>query len=541
MPEHSHNEVRGFREVAIWKDGVTLSHSTLLPVSTAPLLPLTASLLEAKPSLAPQIVAAPASARPERILQFGEGGFLRGFVDWMIHILNTRGLYDGSIVVVQPLPQGLVPVLNAQDGLYTQILRGVQNGEMVEERQIIGSISRGIVPQTDFASYLACARNPELRFVVSNTTEAGIACSPDDRLEDEPPLSFPGKLTQFLLERFNWFHGQTDKGLVMLPCELIEYNGSNLKRCVLEIAQKWNLSRDFVDWIESSNVFCNTLVDRIVTGFPKDEAERLYSELGYDDRLLNTGEIFHSWVIEGPSSLAKELPFEEAGLSVTWTRDYKPYRDRKVRILNGAHTMTVLGAYLAGKDMVKECMDDLVIRRYIARGLSEEIIPTLELPKADLELFAAAVSERFSNPHVQHSLLSISLNSISKFTARVLPSLITYITRRNDTPKRLTFALAALIAFYRGNEIRDGALIGRRASGNEYRIQDSLTVLNFFKSIWSASPSDPLVITNAVLANTALWNEDLSAIPGLVEAVAKHLSTLLSDGASRAFAKLESD
>lgn len=479
------------------------------------------------------------SARPERILQFGEGGFLRGFVDWMIHRLNTRGLFNGSVVVVQPLPTGLVPALNEQNGLYTLLLRGVQDGVVVEERELISSISRGIVPHSNFRAYIACAHNPDLRFVVSNTTEAGIACSPQDKLDDQPPVSFPAKLTQFLLERFHHFKGAPDRGLVMLPCELIESNGTNLKRCVLETAQKWQLGPAFITWLEKHNHFCNTLVDRIVTGYPREEAAKLNAELGYEDQLLDTGEIFHAWVIEAPKSVAKELPLDEAGLDVTWTDNYKPYRDRKVRILNGAHTMTVLAAYLAGKDMVKDCMDDPVVSRYIAHGLADEIIPTLDLPQADLVSFAAAVSERFSNPYVKHALLSISLNSTSKFTARVLPSLKTYRERRGTLPKRLTFSLAALIAFYRGVEIRNGALIGRRAKGNEYPIQDSPAVLEFFKTEWAANATKPGKLVRATLANTALWNEDLTQIPGLADVVTVHLQKILDRGAETALRELD--
>lgn len=500
---------------------------------------LNAELLASNPSGFSGRHGGPRRRRPETILQFGEGGFLRGFVDWMIHRLHAAGLYEGGIVVVQPLPTGLISVLNEQDGLYTQVLRGVQGGRLIEERELITSISRGLDPHTDFSGYLACAHNPDLRFIVSNTTEAGIACHADDRLSDQPPRSFPAKLTRLLLERFNAFHGAADKGLVMLPCELIEYNGFNLRRCVLETAAKWQLPPAFVRWVEDHNVFCNTLVDRIVTGYPRDEAAALGEALGYEDRLLNTGEVFHSWVIEGPAALAAELPLTQAGLNVVWTDDYKPYRDRKVRILNGAHTMTVLGAYLAGKDMVKDCMDDPVISRYLARGLSEEIIPTLDLPREDLESFAKAVSERFANPHVKHPLLSISLNSTSKFVARVLPSLKTYLARRGTLPKRLTFSLAALIAFYRGSELRDGALIGQRPAGNEYRVQDSPAVLEFFRTQWSATAAPIPPVVQAVLGNAALWGEDLNAIPGLTGAVTHYVEAIAKHGAAAVFRQLE--
>ncbi|HEY0945863.1 MAG TPA: tagaturonate reductase [Opitutaceae bacterium] len=502
---------------------------------------LNAALLASKPAALSRLIRGPRKKRPETILQFGEGGFLRGFVDWMIHRLHEAGLYEGGIVVVQPLPTGLIGALNEQDGLYTQILRGLQHGHMVEEREVVAPISRGIDPHTNFGAYLACAHNPDLRFIVSNTTEAGIACHPSDLPSDQPPRSFPAKLTRFLLERFNTFLGASDKGLVMLPCELIEYNGANLRRCVLETAAKWQLSPAFVRWVEQHNVFCNTLVDRIVTGYPRDEAAALTQSLGYEDKLLNTGEVFHSWVIEGPASLAAELPLTRAGLNVVWTDDYKPYRDRKVRILNGAHTMTVLAAYLAGKDTVKDCMDDPVISRFVARGLSEEIIPTLDLPRADLETFAAAVSERFSNPHVQHPLLSISLNSTSKFVARVLPSLKTYLTRQGTLPKRLSFSLAALIAFYRGTELREGALIGHRSRKEEYRVQDSPAVLEFFRTQWSAAAAPVPPVVQAVLGNSSIWGEDLNAIPGLTRAVTTYVEAIVTKGAAAVLRQLENE
>lgn len=504
-----------------------------------PLPRLNGALLSSHPALFPAPSLTLGKDRPERVLQFGEGGFLRGFFDWMIHRLNTRGLFDGSVVVVQPLPSGLVSVLNEQNGIFTQILRGVQNGKIIEEREVITSISRGVFPQTDFETYLACAHYPLLRFVVSNTTEAGIACSPCDQFADRPPRSFPAKLTQFLFERFRHFKGAKDKGLIMLPCELIEYNGANLQRCVQETARKWQLEPAFTAWLGDSNVFCNTLVDRIVTGYPQDEADALALQLGYEDRLLNTGEIFHSWVIEGPESLVKELPLADAGLNVTLTSDYSPYRDRKVRLLNGAHTAIALAAYLAGKDTVKECMDDPFISRFIARALREEIIPTLDLPLNDLTAFAASVSERFANPYVKHALLSISLNSTSKFIARILPSLKSYVNRRNTIPPRLSFSLAALIAFYRGTEMCDGALIGHRSGGNEYRIQDSPAVLEFFRQQWSRPKLPTAELVRVVLSNQALWQENLAALPELADAVTVHLERLLERGAEEAFRHLE--
>jgi tagaturonate reductase len=467
----------------------------------------------------------------ERILQFGEGGFLRGFVDWMIDILNEHGLYSGSVLVVQPIRQGLVDKLNEQDGLYTLILRGVQNGEVVERRRLVQSIRGGFNPYTDYEQMLAAARNPQLRFVVSNTTEAGIACNPSDRPTDRPCTSFPGKITALLVERWKHFKGEVSKGLVMLPCELIERNGDTLRRCVLETAGTWSLDAACVKWIESACIFTNTLVDRIITGYPRDEASSLCEQLGYDDAMLDTGEIFHAWVIEGPKSLAQELPFDKAGLNVTWTNDYTPYRDRKVRILNGAHTMTVLAAILAGKDTVKQCMDDPIIASYLKRGLFEEIIPTLDLPIADLESFATAVLERFANPFVKHQLLSIALNSTSKFRARVLPSIREYVKRFGKIPNRLAFSLAALIAFYRGTEMRGSALIGHRDE-TEYQIQDDAPALEVFRKAWKrfASSSDVQSLVNEVLSSP-LWGDDLTSIAGVGESTAAHLKAIQTRGA----------
>ncbi len=471
------------------------------------------------------------NTRPERILQFGEGAFLRGFVDWMVHQLNKQELFDGSVVVVQPLANGLVDALNAQDGLFTHILRGMVDGKLVEDTEVIGSIRRGINPFTDFEGYLATARNPDLRFIVSNTTEAGIACHPDDRIDAKPPISFPGKLTRLLLERFQAFGGSAESGLVILPCELIEFNGTNLRRCVLETAAKWELDAVVISWIETHVVFCNTLVDRIVTGYPREEAAEICARLGYEDTLLNTSEVFHAWVIEGPASLAEELPLERAGLNVIFTQDYKPYRDRKVRILNGAHTSTILAAFLAGHDLVKECLDDPAFATFLRDALNEEIIPTLDLPRSDLDAFAAAVLERFANPFVKHPLLSISLNSTSKFTARVLPSLLTYLDRRGKLPARLVFSLAALIAFYRGTEIADGALIGSRAKDGAYPIKDSPEVLEFFRDVWTRPDTSAAAVTKAALGHTALWNgKKLNDVPGLANAVAADLEKILAIG-----------
>ncbi len=466
---------------------------------------------------------------PEKVLQYGEGGFLRGFADWMINRLNGAGEFNGRVVVVQPIPQGMIDKLNAQDGLYTHMLRGVVGGRTVEEKEIVASISRGIDPYTQFEAYIACARNPDLRVIVSNTTEAGIVYRAQDRLDDRPPVSFPAKLTQFLYERYRHCGEGRAKGFIILPCELIERNGDNLKRCVLQTAENWNLPGAFVEWLKTANDWGNTLVDRIVTGYPKDEAAVICEKLGYHDDLLNTSEPFHFWVIEASQSCALELPFDKVGLDVVFTPNMTPYRDRKVRILNGAHTMTVLGAYLMGKDTVGQCMDDELIRTFMQRGIAQEIIPTLDLPKDDLTKFAAAVTERFANPFIKHYLLSIALNSTSKFKARVLPSIKEYALRNGGViPRRLAFSLAALIAFYRGTEIRDGALIGKRGE-EEYKIADDSGALQLFARVWSKGLGASAV-TREVLGAADVWGEDASALPGLADAVSRHLEAIMEKG-----------
>lgn len=501
-----------------------------MEASTTITLPhLNAEFLKNHHELAPGETGQPVT---ERVLQFGEGGFLRGFVDWMIDGMNRKGLFNGSVVVVQPIVQGMVAKLNEQDGIYTHLARGLQKGQVVEERDVITSIKRGINPYTQFAEYLKCAHNPDLRFIVSNTTEAGIVFRADDKQSDQPPASFPAKLTLLLIERYKAFSGDLSKGFVLLPCELIERNGDTLKKTVLQTAVNWNLDAKIVDWIEKANVFTNTLVDRIVTGYPRDEVQALWQQSGYIDDLFNTSEAFHLWVIEGPAALAGELPLQKAGFNVIFADDMTPYRDRKVRILNGAHTTTVLAAYLTGEDLVGECMKDPLISGFMKSAIYDEVIPTLTLPKDELEAFAAAVFERFSNPFIKHALLSISLNSVSKYKARVLPSVEQYIAIKGQIPARLVFGLAALITFYRGTVIQEGALIGHR-DGKEYRIQDDLPVLETFAGLWSnfdGSTTGIHKLTDTVLQREDWWGKDLRQLPGMSAAVTGYVESILHRG-----------
>ena len=376
--------------------------------------------------------------RPEKIIQFGEGGFLRGFVDWMLQKINNNSDFNGSAVVVQPIEMGMCDLLSAQDCIYTHVIRGIEG----VETDVIDVISRCVKPYDDFDSYLKLAENPDFRFIVSNTTESGIVFSDEDKITDAPPKSFPAKLTLLLKKRYELGL----RGFIFLPCELIDRNGDNLKACILKYADLWDLDEGFINWIENENVFTNTLVDRINTGYPKGEN----MNLGYEDNMVNTSEFFHLWVIETDYDLDRELPFSSCDLNVIITRDkLEMYRTRKVRILNGAHTSLVPYALLSGFDTVKSCIDDSVMRDHVRKCVFEEIIPTLDLPRDELESYAASVIERFSNPYIKHYLSSIALNSVSKFKVRVLPSILEYIKRFGKTPKTLVFSLAKLIEFYK--------------------------------------------------------------------------------------------
>ena len=407
----------------------------------------------------------------ERVIQFGEGGFLRGFTDWMLQIANEKTDFDGKVVVVQPIEKGLCDMLMAQGCVYTHLCRGAEGVDVKK----IDVISRCVKPYDDFDSYMALALNPDFRFVVSNTTEAGIAFVDTDKLTDRPASSFPGKLTQLLKARFDAKLG----GFVFLPCELIDKNGANLKKCVLQYADLWALGEDFKAWIENDNIFCNTLVDRINTGYPKEET----IDVGFDDKMINTSEYFHLWVIEGYNELFAELPFDKCGLNVILTDNLEMYRTRKVRILNGAHTSLVPYALLSGFDTVKSCIDDEGMLTHIKKCVYDEIIPTLDLPREELIEYADNVITRFSNPYIRHMLISIALNSVSKFKVRVLPSILEYIKRYNKMPETLIFSFAKLIDFYMTNMTNDDP-----------------DVTAFMKS----------ATVGEILANEKLWGEDLS-------------------------------
>ena len=465
---------------------------------------------------------------PEKVMQFGEGNFLRAFVDNFIDIANEKAGYNGKAVLVQPIAQGLTDLINRQEGLYTLYLRGSENGEKIDRKRVISAVSRCINPYGDWESVLALARSADLEIIVSNTTEAGIVHDTESTFDQEPPVSFPAKLTRVLYERYK--AGQ--KGIVMLSCELIDNNGKELLKCVNRYIDDWKLDGDFRRWVNEENIFCSTLVDRIVPGRIRDpkEAAALAEANGYEDPLTDVGEVFGIWVIEGPEGLEDRLPFKKAGVPVIVVPDVTPYKKRKVRILNGAHTGFVLGAYLAGYDIVRDCMHDDVIRGYMNRMLYEEVIPTLPLDKKDLEEFARAVQDRFNNPFVNHELMSISLNSTSKWRARNMPTFLDYVQEKGALPPCLTTSFAAYIAFYSSDirELTDSGLIWRRPKGNEYTVNDDRWVLEFYLAHRNDSPED---LVHAVMTNTEMWGRDLTEVPGFEEAAVRILKQIRADGA----------
>ena len=464
--------------------------------------------------------------RPIRVLQFGEGNFLRAFADWMIDILNEKKLFDGGVAIVKPIPMGDLNRFKKQDHFYTVCLRGNVDGKKTVENRVITSVQESVDCYADYEAYAAYAKLPSLRYIISNTTEAGIVYDPSDRFSFEPPHSYPGKLTKFLFERAEHFDYAQDQGLVILPVELIDDNGIQLKKCVKQLAKDWALGEKFEAWLDSACIFTSTLVDRIVTGYPREEAAQLCEQFGYQDDLIVTAEPFGLWVIESEKDISNELPLHKAGLPVIFTDNQKPYKQRKVRILNGAHTSFVLAAYLCGHDIVGQAMNDPLFLAFIRNTLHQEVIPTLDLDKADLENFATAVEHRFNNPFVQHQLLSISLNSVSKWRARCMPSLEEYYARKGEMPQRLAFSLAALMAFYKGSEMKDGALMGER-NGAAYRILDDEAVLSFFLANSQKSAEE---LTHLFLSNEAFFGESLCRFPGLEAYVAEALSDIRAKG-----------
>ena len=472
---------------------------------------------------------------PEKVLQFGEGNFLRAFVNYWFDIANEKTGWNGKCCLVQPIANGLTDLINKQEGLYTLYLRGMENGEKVDRKRVISSVSRCLNPYTaeGFTAMMEAAVSDELEYIVSNTTEAGIVYDPACKPEDMPCSSFPGKLTQVLCKRFS----AGKDGLVILSCELIDNNGKELLKCVNQYIDQWGLSDDFRKYVNEDCTFCSTLVDRIVPGRIRDNAEvaRLEAENGYRDDLMDVGEVFGVWNIEGPAWLEEKLPFKAAGVNCPVVPDVTPYKKRKVRILNGAHTGFVPGAYLAGFNIVRDCMHNDTVRNFMNKMLHEEVIPTLPLDKADLESFASAVQDRFNNPFVDHALLSISLNSTSKWQARNMPSFLAYVEENGQLPPCLTMSFAAYIAFFSNNiqELNNNGLVCRRPNGDEYTCSDDRWVLEFYYDRKNTSAE---TLVHDVMTNEKMWGQDLTKVPGFEDATVQNLELIRKQGALAAFA-----
>ena len=457
--------------------------------------------------------------RPERIIQFGEGNFLRAFVDWIVYNMNEKTDFNGSIVVVQPIDKGMVDMLEAQDNLYHVNLQGLDKGEVVNDLTLIDVISRSLNPYSQNDDFMKLADQPEMRFVISNTTEAGIAFDPSCKLEDAPASSYPGKLTQLLYRRFKTFNGDMTNGLLIFPCELIFLNGHKLKEVIYQYIELWNLGEDFKKWFEGACGVYATLVDRIVPGFPRKDIVEIKEKLQYDDNLVVQAEIFHLWVIEAPESVAKEFPADKAGMNVLFVPSEEPYHERKVTLLNGPHTVLSPVAYLSGVDIVRDACQHEVVGKYINKVMFDELMQTLHLPIEELKQFGKDVLERFNNPFVDHAVTSIMLNSFPKYQTRDLPGLKVYLERKGELPKGLVLGLAAIITYYKG---------GKRADGAEIVPNDAAEITTLLTNLWATG--DTQKVAEGVLGAEFIWGEDLNKIPGLTAAIKADLDSIQEKG-----------
>ncbi len=455
---------------------------------------------------------------PERIIQFGEGNFLRAFVDWIVYNMNQKVDFNTGVVVVQPINAGMVDMLNEQDGLYHLNLQGIDKGNTVDSIELIDVITRGLNPYTHYDEYIKLAENPEMRFVISNTTEAGIAFDPSCKLEDKPASSYPGKLTQLLYHRFRTFDGAQDKGWIILPCELIFHNGTELKKCIHQYIDLWNLGEDFKKWFDTAcGVYC-TLVDRIVPGYPKDTINEILDKVQVEDKLVVKAEIFHLWVIEAPEWVEKEFPSSRAGLNVLFVPNEKPYHDRKVTLLNGPHTVLSPVAYLSGLDTVREACEDPIIGEFVKKVMFGELMETLDLPKTELEDYADSVMERFRNPFVKHFVTSIMLNSFPKYKTRDLPGLKIYLERKGELPAGLVLGLAGIITYYKG---------GKRGN-DEIVPNDDKAIVDLLNELWQSN--DMAKIAQGVLGAEFIWGEDLNNVSGLTDKLTAYLQSIQEKG-----------
>lgn len=455
---------------------------------------------------------------PERIIQFGEGNFLRAFADWIIYRMNKETGFNSGVVIVQPLPNGMVDKLNEQDGLYHVNLQGIDNNETVDSLEMIDVVNRGLNPYSQFDEYMLLAENPGIRFVLSNTTEAGINFDPSCKLQDKPAASYPGKLTQLLYHRYKTFNGATDKGWIIFPCELIFRNGEELKKCIHQYIEHWNLDEDFKHWVDTACGIYSTLVDRIVPGYPKDTIHEIQDRIQVEDKLVVKAEVFHLWVIEAPASVEREFPASRAGLNVLFVSDEQPYHERKVTLLNGPHTVLSPVGYLSGLNTVRECVEHPVIGKYVRHVMFNELLLTLDLPQSELEQFVNDVLNRFRNPLIKHFVTSIMLNSFPKYKTRDLPGLKIYLQRKGELPDGLVLGLAAIITYYKG---------GKRG-GDTIEPNDDPKIINLLKELWDTNNIND--VATGVLSAEFIWDEDLNRIPGLTEKLTAYLQSIQERG-----------
>lgn len=459
-----------------------------------------------------------AKSYPNRIIQFGEGNFLRAFIDWMVYEMNNKVGFNAGVTVVQPIEQGMVSMLKEQDCLYHLIEKGLEKGEAVRRVQLIDVINNGVNPYTEYDAYMALADDLNNRFIISNTTEAGICFDATDKFEDKPAKSFPGKLTQLMYRRFQAVSGANDKGFIVMPCELIDRNGDNLLKAILQYVDLWSLGAEFKAWVESANHYCNTLVDRIVPGFPRETINEIKDEVGYNDNLVVEGEIFHLLVVEAPEIVKSEFPADKAGLNVLFVPSMKPYRDRKVTLLNGPHTVLSPVGYLSGLDTVAECVDHEVIGAYVRKAMYQELLASLDLPESELVEFSNDVIDRFRNPFVKHMVTSIMLNSFPKYKTRDLPAVKLYLERKGELPAALVLGLAAICVYYKG---------GKRGN-DEIKPNDDAAIMELLNNLWSSNDVD--VVAEGVLKASFIWGEDLTLVDGFEAKLSSYISSILDNG-----------
>jgi tagaturonate reductase len=463
---------------------------------------------------------------PVKVLQFGEGNFLRAFVDWMIDIANERGVMHHGVVIVQPIEKGMTGALKRQDNLYHVYLEGIREKRPVKEIRLVTCVQDAVDPYTEYARYENYFLSPDLEITISNTTEAGIRYEEGEDIFAEPPASYPGKMTALLYKRFKHFNGAPERGLTVICCELIENNGSTLREHVLRHARANRLGDDFTRWVSDHCRFCDTLVDRIVTGFPRENIDEIKAELGYDDNLVVKAEYYHLWAIGGAACerVRTVFPLDRAGLHVLYMPDIKSFRDKKVRVLNGSHTAMVPVGLQVGCETVMDAFNHPLVERYINTMVAREVLPMIDEDRAELEAFAAGILERFYNPYIRHALAAISLNSLSKWEARNFPTVLDNYRRAGKVAGYSLFSLAALLVLYSGH------------AAVPFTPNDTPEHVAFIRERWNNARVEESV--RAIVENERLWTVPLAAVPPLIPTVAAFAREILEGGMEQALARL---